>query len=741
MSPGDSFVQALVSLAEFHGRKTSADVMFSMIGLPDPLGADHAVRALNEIGVRATLLERDLTQIHPLLLPVALLMSDGSACLLTRQLSETDDDGNRVDLFEIQIPGTKPITRTIAPAQLADQYSGHLIATSVEPVQSLSKSRTGQSLIDPNRHWLWGTLRRFLPYYRSTMIAALLSNVLMLVTGLITAVIFDKVIPHQAFVTLWALATGGMIAVAFDLMARQLRSHLIDTAGKKCDMIISTILFRQTLGVRLENRPESAGAHSHYMAQIEIVRDFFASATVSALTDLPFIALFIAMTFMIGGSMGWILVAAVPLLVGMALIMQRSLRRSMRQNMTHHADQQGLMIESLEGLEDLKACNAQGSIMRRFETATVGAADAAIKARRISSLTSNISAVSQQLITLVILVWGVYLIDAGQLSPGAMIACVMFGARAVAPLSAVVSLASRFQGANAALHALNQIMAIPQERETQREYVSDPTISGEIGLRDVSFAYPATGQDDPPQVLNNVSLKFKAGERAVILGRIGSGKSTVLRLLAGLYQPGSGFVEVDGMDLRQLDPADYRRHIGFVSQEPRLFKGSLRENVLMQRASADSETLKEVAHLTGLDQLIASHPQGWEMPVGEMGALLSGGQRQLVALARCLVTRPSIVLMDEPTSSMDAQSERLFIDRLKAATSQCTLIMVTHRPAVIELAERVCVVNAGRLILDGPRQAVLDALSGQESKQPGAPSSATTETEVESAREPASAEN
>ncbi len=748
----DALAASIAWLASHHGCERSVASLFDAIGLPVPLPPDHAVRALREAGFRAATVERPLDAIHPLLLPVILLLEDGDACVLVRRIDRGEgDEGGIVGerggrdssgqeardraapgpWYDVVLPqadgaGAAQCQR-VSGETLAPRYTGWSIAAT--PALAGGDETVAPGLQDGAQgHWLWGTMRRFLPYYRSTMVAALLSNVLMLATGLVTSVVFDKVIPHQAFTTLWALASGGFIAVVFDLLARQLRSQLIDSAGKKCDLIVGSTLFRHTLGLRMEHRPESAGAHSHHVAQIETVRDFFASATLAVFTDLPFIVVFIAMTFVVGGSLGWILVAAVPLLIGLALAMQRTLRRSMQATHARQADLQGLMVEALEGIEDLKTTGSQGRFLQRFEAAGAAAAEASIRARRVSAFTSNVSAVSQQFVTLLILVWGVYLIDDKSLSPGAMIACVMFGARAIAPLSSVVSLASRYQGAQAALQALEKLMALPQERDATRRYVSHPHVTGRIGLRDVAFAYPQVGDDAAPLVLRNLNLQFAAGERAVILGRIGSGKSTVLRLLAGLYRPVEGFVEIDGMDLRQLDPADFRRHVGFVSQEPRLFKGTLRENVLMGRAAADATRLTEVAALTGLDRLIASHPQGWEMPVGEMGAMLSGGQRQLVALARALVTRPRILLMDEPTSSMDAQSELAFLQRLRDAAGDCTLIMVTHRPAVLELARRVTMIEGGRVVLDGPRQQVMAALSarrGASSSAGGAPGSAT----------------
>jgi ATP-binding cassette subfamily C protein LapB len=296
----------------------------------------------------------------------------------------------------------------------------------------------------------------------------------------------------------------------------------------------------------------------------------------------------------------------------------------------------------------------------------------------------------------------------------------MFASRAVAPLTTLVGLTTRYQGARAAMAVLDQIMRLPTDREPGRTYLQHPHASGRIALADVRFAYPDAPGETSPTVLDGASLRFEPGERVAILGRIGSGKSTILRLLGGLYQPREGRVEVDGLDLRQIDPADFRAKVGFVSQEPRLFTGTLRENVVMGRPGLDAGPLVRVARLTGLDRVVATHPKGWELNVGEMGALLSGGQRQLVALARCLITQPQIILMDEPTSSMDAQSETLFLRQLKEAVGRCTLIVVTHRPAVLDLVERIVVVDAGRIVMDGPKAQVLAMLAGGPAKAPAA---------------------
>jgi len=712
---GDPLLQSLSWLTGHHGRPRSTASLRAGFPAEGVLTPPDAVRLMREAGYNAGLLRKGIDEINGLLLPAVLLLNGGDACVLVRRLDDPSTVAAGSCRYEVVFPGPEAAVVPATTAELEPEFIGFLLVAS--PVLATDASRREAAAESDaggfgDSHWLWSALKRFVPYYRAAMVAALLSNVLMLVSGLVTSVIYDKVIPHQATVTLWTLAVGAAAALLFDLFARQLRAHLIDLAGRKTDLIVGAKLFRQTLGVRMEHRPPSAGSYAHYLAQIEMVRDFFTSATMSALSDLPFILIFVAMTFVIGGPLGWVLVIAIPLVVGFNLLLQGQLRRAMRTNMRESADLHGTLVEAIEGLEDLKSSSAEGRFLQRYEHSMAVAADSGLRARTMSSWTMNLTMTVQQLINLIMLVWGVYLIQDGQITAGALLGAVMFAGRATMPLSSVVGLATRYQGARAAMVSLNQMMTAPTEREAGRNYVPLAQITGRMALNDVGFAYPATAtQAQAPKVLKGVSLRIGAGERVAMLGRIGSGKSTILRLLAGLYQPTEGMVELEGIDLRQIDPAEYRSRIGFVSQEPRLFNGTLRDNVLMGRPM-DSQRLVEVARLTGLDRVVAGHPMGWDLPVGEMGGMLSGGQRQLVALARALVGRPQILLMDEPTSSMDAQSEIAFLRQLRDAATDCTFVVVTHRPAVLELVQRVVVVDGGRLVLDGPRDQVLAALSG-----------------------------
>ena len=585
----DALAQALVWLTRYHGQARSASSLFEGQLVEGLVGPDQALRAMREAGWNAALVQRRIGDFSDLLLPVVLLLKNGDAALLLARRQQASGPA----ICTVLMPGPAAQELAATESELAAEYSGIGLVATPKPLAAArtghASADTADALRDPGSHWLWGTVRRFTPYYRSALLAALLSNTLMLVMGNVTSVIYDKVIPHKAFVTLWALAAAGGLALLFDLAARQLRTHLIDEAGKKTDLLLGTKLFRQSLGVRMENRPASAGAYSHVVGQIEQVREFFSSASLAAISDLPFIFIFIAMTFVIAGPLGWVLVLAVPLIMGATLLIQGSMRRAMNANMQQQADLHGLLVEAVEGIEDIKATGAQGRFLHHYEQSAAAAVASQLRSRRLTNLTMNLSMTSQQIVTLVMLVWGVYLIDEQQISGGALMGGVMFGMRAIAPLSSIVMLATRYQGARAAMRALDQVMSQPTEREPGRDYIALREMSGRIALNDVSFAYPPAAGQESPRVLKGVTLRFEPGERVAILGRIGSGKSTILRIVAGLYRPSEGMVDVDGIDLRQLDPGDFRAHVGYVPQDSRLFNGTLRDNVLLGRASARSE--------------------------------------------------------------------------------------------------------------------------------------------------------
>ena len=479
--------------------------------------------------------------------------------------------------------------------------------------------------------------------------------------------------------------------------------------------MLGAMLFRQALSVKMEHKPASSGSFANQLREFESVRDFATSATLAAISDLPFVLMFVGVIFAIGGPLGWIPLLILPLII-ISVSIQWPLARVMKENLRESSLKQGVLIESIEGMETLKSTGGTANMQRRWQHFSALQSATSMKSRRLSSIATGTVTLLQQLQTVVLVITGVYLITAGTLSMGALIGTVMLAGRATAPLGQVIGLAVRFQQAKAALESLNKLMAMPQDRDPAQDYLPAPELSGQIALKKIGFAYPAPPMQPNPPVLTDINLSIAPGERVAILGRIGSGKSTLLRVMSRLYSPTEGQIFTDGLDVNQIDPADWRRAVGFVNQEARLFHGTLRENVMLGCPDASVEEFLRVLRLTGLDQFAASHPRGVNLPIGENGDGVSGGQRQLISLARTLLARPRLLLMDEPTSAMDAQTEAQFLEHMHRATQGQTLVVVTHRPSLLNLVDRVIVMDNGRVFADGPKANVLTALGANAEK-------------------------
>lgn len=668
-----------------------------------------AVEVLTNTGFSARLTTRALSQLPDALMPVLLFLRDGRAAVLLGRCDHERGSGDAVR-YRIVIPemGTTPVEYD--ESEIGKTYSGYVIFA--KPAARID-NRAGEPVPEPAGHWLLRTLWSYRRYYSSAALGALLVNVLGLASVFFTMNVYDRVVPTQAYVTLWSLAIGVTIAMTMEAVSRHVRAHVLDMAGKKADLVLGSLLFRQAMSIRMEHRPDSAGSFANRLREFESVRDFATSATLSALSDLPFVLLFVAVIFSVGGPLGWVPLLMIPLIIGIGAIVQWPLARVMRENLREGSLKQGVLIESIEGLETLKAVGGEGAMRHRWEHCSAKTSESSMRSRRLSSIATCIVTFLQQIQTVVLVVFGVYLIGEGKLTQGALIGSVMLAGRITAPLSQVMGLALRFQQARAALRSLNELMAMQVDHDTAQAYLGKPSLSGQVKLDNVAFAYPSRGKQSSPAVLQNVSIEIKAGERVAILGRVGSGKSTLLRMIARLYQPTSGKLFADGIDAGQIAPADWRETFGYVGQDSRLFFGSLRENLTLGRPGATPEELIHVLRVTGLDALVTTHPFGINLQVGEHGGALSGGQRQLVALARSLINRPRTLLLDEPTSAMDTQTEQQFIAHLRAASAGQTLVVVTHRMSLLPLVDRLVIVDQGRIVADGPKDRVLAALSGK----------------------------
>lgn len=706
----DSLLWAVEWLCQHHNKLASREVLYAGLPRSKQLDPELALRMLDQVGIAAGWIKRDLSSISTYLFPLAIARNDGTYCIITAR------KGGRGNYqYQMVVPESGG-SLTLSEAEVAKHYSGYAMVANAKP--QLDKRGDDEILPQANRegHWLFSTLWRYRHYFYSAALAALLANLLTLATTFFTMNVYDRVIPTQAYVTLWSLAIGVLIAIVFEFISRQVRTYLIDVAGKKADLVLGAKLFRQVMAMRMESKPQSTGSFANQLRDFEAVRDFVTSATLSTLSDLPFCILFMFVIYMIGGPLAVVPLAAIPIILIVSVLIQWPLSRYMSENIREISLKQGLLIETVEGLEALKAARGEGVMQKRWDDFSALAAASSMKTRYLSALTSNFVTFMQQVTTVVIVLYGVYLIHAGDLTMGSMIGVVILSGRSLGPLAAVVALALRYQHAKTALKSLNQLMALPTERDAAINYLPTPKFTGNLSLKKVGFAYPVPGVMVPPPVLDNININIKAGERVAIIGSIGSGKSTLLRVMGRLYQPRSGQISIDGVDATQVDPADWRAAIGYVSQDCRLFYGTLRYNVTIGNPGASTEEFLRVARMTGLDHIAAKHPLGFDMPVGEMGSALSGGQKQLVALARCLLLRPKILLMDEPTSSMDALTESAFIRQLQKAIEGQTLIIVTHRMSVLNIFDRLIVLDEGRVKIDGPKEEVIAMLNANSQK-------------------------
>jgi ATP-binding cassette subfamily C protein LapB len=697
--PRDDLLECLAYVAKFHGDERTLASWRQ--GLPaGQLGATPQVvlDAAADAGFLATLVQRDLHEIPDYLLPVIVILHDQRACVWQRRIDAETLEVLVAEDAEVMLP----VRMTIEELSIKSTCYCILVKPPVR-----RDERAGIHLATHPVSWFWGTLWQYRSYYTNVIAAAILVNVLTLAGTFFTMNVYDRVVPNQAYVTLWALALGTALAMTFEFAGRQLRSYLVDVAGKKADLVLGAMLFRQTMDIRLEAKPASSGAFASQLREFESLREFATSATVAALTDLPFVFLFLAVIAMIGGQLALVPAIVIPLVILIGWLIQKPLARYMKENMRESSLKHGLLIESIEGMETLKATNSQGWMQKRWEDFSALSAVSSMKSRLLTAWATNLVSYVQQLDTVIIVVWGTYMIGEGHLSMGALIGAVILAGRAVSPLGQVVGLAVRYQHAKASLDVLNGLMKQPTDRDSKQTYLPRTRFEGGLRLENMAFTYPH--QKLP--ALSDLNLTIQAGDRIAILGRIGSGKSTLLRVLSGLYLPTQGSVYADNIDLRQIDPADVHHNIGLVTQDCTLFYGTLRENIMMAAPYSSPEQFLSVAKMTGLEMLAARHPLGYEMQIGEGGAGLSGGQKQLVALARCLLAKNPVVLMDEPTSAMDGQTEALFMAQMQQEMAGRTLVIATHRMSLLALVNRVMVLDNGKLIVDGPRDKVIAALN------------------------------
>ncbi|MEC7701347.1 MAG: type I secretion system permease/ATPase [Pseudomonadota bacterium] len=700
-------LEALQILAGHYGRRTSLNALTA--GLPiSKEGVSPAlfIRAAKRADLNAQLVERTLEALVTLpIFPCIALLKGGQACIIWDAKPHEEDEYH----LTVQFPEEAGEKAKVTLAELQRSYNGY--AFFVRPVAHID-DRAGPATIDNSRDWFWQSLKDNKKIYIESGIAAIMINMFALANSLFIMNVYDRVVPNgeQSYPTLVVLAVGVFIVFIFDFILKNLRAHFLDYAGKKADVKISSSLFEQILGMQLHARPASAGVLASNMREFETIRDFFTSATMATLIDLPFALFFVLIIFVIGGPVAFVPLIAMPLVLLGGWILQKPLERIIKESMHENALKNALLFETITGLETIKTQAAEGHTQRRWEELTEKAARTSVKSRRVAIFAQNYSLFVQQVASIAVVIVGVFMINAGLLSMGALIACVILSGRAMAPLAQVSGLLTRFNQSREAFKQLDDLMKKPVERPSDKHFITMPHMEGDVFYSDVVFRYPS--QTRP--ALEGINFRIPKGERVGIIGAVGSGKTTLERLLLNLYQPESGSIQIDGTDVRQIDPGDLRRNVGSVQQSPQLFFGTVRENITMGHETAPDSAVLRAAELSGVMEFLRDSEAGLDTQVGERGEALSGGQRQAIAIARALLYDPPILILDEPTASMDPASENRLRKRLESITEGRTTILITHKGAMLTLVDKLILIDRGKLVAYGPKDDVIAKLQARQ---------------------------
>jgi ATP-binding cassette subfamily C protein LapB len=671
-----SSVRAL--LREYGVRKSGAAIRDAVEMPHDEFGVKQAVSSITSLGFKSSFGNMSTKSFSNELLPLIAFKKNGSTIVV--KSTNTDNSLN------VLVPEKSKEISKVSIADFDEDFSGYVIIA--KELSSAEKEyRTG--------HWFFSAFRKSKFIYVQVLIAAMVSNFLSLSVSLFTMTVYDRIIPNGAFESLIALSIGVIIALAFDFLIKGLRAKFIDTASKRADLEISRRLFDRILSLSPSERNQKTGALAGTIREFESLREFFNSSTLVLLIDLPFVFFFIYVIHLIAGPLAFVPLAAVPLVIIVGLGFQPFLARVTKGSVDSGMNKQAVLVETINGLETVNATGSGKLMRKRYEDALNNQAESGNKIRALSMFIINFAASVQQYAQVAAIFFGVYLIVEGTITQGALIGAVILGGRTMSPLSQLANTLSRVNGALTAYRNLSKLIG-KEDTSTSLSPLSRPILHGEIEFKDVSYTFP--GMTQP--VLKGLTFKLTAGQKVALVGKMGSGKSTLSRLVAGIIEPSEGAILIDGVDVRQIDQADLRKNVGVMLQESWLFSGTVRENIQMGFNEYDDEHLLEICKIAGVDDFVGSNPKGYDLEVRERGVGLSGGQLQTINLARSLLHDPNILLLDEPTSSMDQGTEKKVIESLKEAGRNKTMMIVTHRNPILAIVDRVFVLENGQIVTD-----------------------------------------
>ena len=696
-------LRSLSVLLRLRGRTVSPHMLMAGIS-GSKVTPQACLRAARKAGLAGRIAYRpEIADIPGLVLPCILLLTHDRSCVLTAL------DG---DMAEVVFPETSESAQLVTLDALQEEYSGYALFAAVEAVP---EDRAERLSIARGKRWFWDVLRYYAPIYRHVALASVVINLIAVGSPLFTMNVYDRVVPNNAIETLWVLASGICIIYFFNFLLSALRTHFVDVAGRNADIVLSSALVEKVLSMRLDSKPESTGALVSNLREFEQLREFFSSSSLLACIDLPFLVIFLLITAFIGGPIVFLSLAAMPVMIGIGLLLQHRSRTSAEDSYKQSMQKNALLVEIVSGLETLKSCMAESRMQKLWESVVGLSAKSTSESRKYSSLAITSSMLITQLVTVAMVVWGVYRISEGLMTMGALIGCSILVGRTMAPLLQMASLLTRLQNSHVALKALDMLMMLPSEDQAEKTCMDFGMLRPSFTMEGVSFAYPRQER----LALQHVSLRIEPGERVGIIGPMGSGKSTLSKLLIGLYQPREGAVKFGDVDIRQIPSMELRSRVGVLPQDVVLFYGSIRDNIALGDPTINDHLILRAASLAGVTDFLRNNPAGFAAQVGEQGKALSGGQRQAVALARALVRDPEVLILDEPTSNMDTDSELLLQKRLQTVIGGRTLVLVTHRLSMLRIVDRLVVMEDGQIKMDGPRDVVLQGLRERSQKNMG----------------------
>ena len=703
----DPLLQCLVIITKLNNKPFTAESLIE--GLPTAKGEAEPElfslekpksgfsRAAKRAGFSSKLVKRNIKDISALVLPCILLLKDNKACIL-----DEFDEGKQHG--KIILPDYEEGETWVSVEELSTEYLGHAFYLKKE---YRYEDKDDFVLDNSQSHWFWGTLWKSKRIYTDVIFASFVINIFVLASPLFVMNVYDRVVPNNAIETLWVLAIGVVVVYVLDTILKFIRAYFLEVAGKKSDIIMSSIIFERVMGLNMAVRPKSVGSFANNLKEFESIRGFFTSTTVATIIDLPFIFIFLFVIHLIGGDIVWAPIGIILAIVIYTLLVKGPLNRSIESSYEAAAHKNSVLIESLSNIETIKTMGASGNAQYQWEEASGEIANRGLKTRILSNSVSTMTAFFIQLNSVAVIVYGVYLIQEMELTMGGLIATVILSSRAISPLGQVASLVANYEHTKTAYKNLNDIMEMPVDRPEGKEFIRREEFHGFIEFQNVSFSYP----DEEKKALDDISFKIVPAERVGIAGKIGSGKTTIEKLILGLYKPQSGTILIDGIDINQIDPADLRKNIGYVPQDVNLFRGSVKNNIIYKAPYISDEQMIRASKLAGVDDFVKLHPKGYDMPVGERGDGLSGGQKQAIAIARAFLLDAPIVLLDEPTNSVDNVMESKIRANLSRNIVGKTTILITHKSSILSLVDRLIILDNGKLVIDGKRDEVLKKLN------------------------------